>query len=241
MEESVNVRYVFMMMLAIADPDGIVVGTDVAIARRLNIPLQEFRNCVEILGRPDPDSNSQKAEGRRVVPSEAERGYQLVNYATYRGIRDEEDRREYMREYMRKRRAGENAEDVAPVNSRKQRKQKLANAEAEKEVETDGKADSAPSLNEFLDFYRAKIADLGAPLSVEDYLLETHGYYSADVWPKGRMLAWRGLEGKIIAGYRSRHNELSGRGKPKPPPDRKPNFETPLDRKIRQLEQEGKL
>lgn len=116
MDETIPVRYTFVMMLAIADPHGYVIGTDVAIARRLNMPLQDFKECVAELMEPDPDSNSKEEEGRRVILSDAERGYFVVNYAKYRDTRDEEQRREYMKEYMRKRRA---EKDVAPVNNGK--------------------------------------------------------------------------------------------------------------------------
>lgn len=146
MEESVNVRYVFMMMLAVADPSGVVVGTDVAISRRLNIPLQEFRNCLEILSKPDPESNSPKHEGRRIVQSDTERGYLIVNYSTYRGIKDEQDRREYMRDYMRKKRAVSEPEDVANVNISKPVLAQLTHAEAEEEAETKAK-EEAPSTS----------------------------------------------------------------------------------------------
>lgn len=104
MEEPINVRYTFVMMLAIADPEGYVIGTDVAISRRLNMPKKEFLDCLAVLMAPDPDSNSQELDGRRITVSENERGYHIVNFVTYRDIKDQKDRREYMREYMRKRR-----------------------------------------------------------------------------------------------------------------------------------------
>lgn len=116
MEEPINVRYTFVLLLAIADPEGCVVGTDVAIARRLNMNLDEFRGCIEVLRQPDPDSNSKSHDGRRVIESDGERGYQLVNYTTYRDMKDEEDRRTYMREYMRKYREGKQS-----VNGGKQK------------------------------------------------------------------------------------------------------------------------
>ena len=141
MEEPVSVRYVFMMLLAIADPEGSVIGTDVAIARRLNIPTNEFTRCVETLGTPDPHSNSQEREGRRVVPSEGERGYLIVNYRTYRGLKDESERREYMREYMRNRRKGVHSEDVAPVNSRKHALDDVTQADVESEIEAKAKTE----------------------------------------------------------------------------------------------------
>lgn len=132
MDEDIPVRYTFVMLLAIADPKGYVVGTDVAIARRLNMPVADFLVCLKELMEPDPDSNSKEEDGRRVVVSDCERGYFLVNYVKYRDTRDEEHRREYMRVYMRKKRA---EKDVAPVNSGKQRKLRLAKEEGEVEAE----------------------------------------------------------------------------------------------------------
>ena len=93
MEEPINVRYTFVMMLAIADPEGYVIGTDVAIARRLNMPLDEFLDCLAVLMSPDPDSNSQELEGRRVAVSTSERGYHVVNFVTYRDLKDPIERR----------------------------------------------------------------------------------------------------------------------------------------------------
>lgn len=100
MEEPLEVRYAFMMLLAMCDPTGHVIGTDVAIARRMNMPLEEFRRCITALSQPDPDSNSMEQDGRRITPSENERGYFVVNYLTYRDMKSEEHKRKYMREYM---------------------------------------------------------------------------------------------------------------------------------------------
>lgn len=105
MEEPIHVRYTFVFLLAIADPKGYVIGTDTAIARRLNMPLADFQSAVEVLKRPDPNSNSKEYEGRRVVDSDIERGYFMVNYMTYRDLRDTEMRRDYMRNYMARRRS----------------------------------------------------------------------------------------------------------------------------------------
>ncbi len=105
MEEPINVRYTFVLMLAIADPEGYVIGTDVAIARRLNMKLDEFRKCLQVLMAPDLNSNSKEREGRRIIVSNGERGYQLVNYASYRDMKDPKERRDYMRDYMRDYRA----------------------------------------------------------------------------------------------------------------------------------------
>ena len=141
MEEELPVRYVFMMLLAIADPHGYVVGTDIAIARRLNIDVPLFKKCLCELMKEDPDSNSKEHEGRRVIDSDCERGYFLVNYVKYRDTRDEEDRRNYMREYMRKRRG---AKDVSTVNSGKQRKPRLAKEEVEVQGKEKAEGDTPP-------------------------------------------------------------------------------------------------
>lgn len=104
MEEDIMVRYTFIMLLAIADSKGLVIGTDIAISRRLNMPLDEFRKSAQVLMAPDPDSNSPAKDGRRIIPSEGERGYELVNYLTYRQMKNAENKKEYMREYMRAKR-----------------------------------------------------------------------------------------------------------------------------------------
>ena len=143
MDEEIVVRYTFMMMLAIADPQGYVVGTDVAIARRMNIPQDLFKKCLVSLMAPDENSNSKEHEGRRVIESDCERGYYLVNYRKYRDTRDEEHRREYMREYMRNRRSGK---DVTLVNNGKQCKPPLAKEEAEVKGEAEAEAIQPPAV-----------------------------------------------------------------------------------------------
>lgn len=140
MEEEIPVRYTFVMLLAIADPTGHVIGTDVAIARRLNMPLEEFTRCVERLRQPDPDSNSEEEDGKRLLLSEGERGYLIVNYLAYRNMKDEQDKRVYMKEYMRRIRAKKQNPDglltsVKPVSSRKTLLTGVTQAEAEAEEE----------------------------------------------------------------------------------------------------------
>lgn len=134
MEQPVMTRWVFVGLLAIADPQGHVIGTDVAIARRLNVSPDEFMEALQALMAPDPDSNSPEMEGRRVVESDCGRGYRLVNYLTYRNMRDEDQRREYMRGYMRDymRQKRSQHTDVRHV---KHVKLCLAQAEAEAEAE----------------------------------------------------------------------------------------------------------
>ena len=138
MEEPVDVRYVFVMLLAICDSTGHVIGTDIAIARRINLPVAEFVRCAEALLAPDPHSNSKEEEGRRIVHSQQERGYRVVNYLTYRDMKTVEQRREYMKNYMKQRRDAQRVKQ--PVNTRKLPLAQLGHAEAE--VDAEGKANA---------------------------------------------------------------------------------------------------
>ena len=142
MEESIPTRYCFVMLLAIADKDGNVIGTDVAIARQLNVDMDTFHAAIKVLSAPDIDSNSKECEGRRIVPSEGERGYRIVNYLTYRNIRDEENRRTYMREYMAEYRKRGSASGVTPESTRKP---PLAHADAEASSRVQRESQSPPA------------------------------------------------------------------------------------------------
>ena len=135
MEEPIETRYTFMMLLAIADQSGDVIGTDVALARTINLPLTTFTEAVKALMEPDPHSNSQDQEGRRLVPSENGRGYRIVNYTAYRAIKTAEEKKTYMREYMRARRESLKTKDVTDVNICKSALSDVTHTEAEAEAE----------------------------------------------------------------------------------------------------------
>jgi len=147
MEEKVTTRYVFMMMLALADRHGDVIGTDVAIARMMNVTADEFSQAIGPLLAPDPDSNSQAEEGRRLVSSENGRGYRIVNYVSYREMKSDEEKREYMRNYMRDRRAGSKP-DVKPVKKCKTSSSDVTQAEAEADTKAKAEKKNTPKGDE---------------------------------------------------------------------------------------------
>ena len=144
MEQNVETRYCFMMLLAIADIEGDIIGTDVAIARAINLPLERFKTSIEALMLPDADSNSQVLEGRRVVKSDNGRGYRIVNYKEYRAIKTTEEKRAYMRDYMRERRKSLSGKDVTAVKICKNVLSDVTHAEAEAEAEAEVKAKRKP-------------------------------------------------------------------------------------------------
>lgn len=132
MEEPLEVRYTFVMLLAICDQTGHVIGTNVAIARRINMPLADFERCLKALMAPDEHSNSREEDGRRVVLSDGERGLKVVNYVTYRDMKSDEEKRNYMREYMRKRREAQRLKEG--VKPRKTLLTDVTHTEAEAEA-----------------------------------------------------------------------------------------------------------
>ena len=108
-ELDLHVRFVWFCFLVICDRDGIVDATPESIARRINLPVVQVNDAIGELCKPDERSRSSEEDGRRLIPIRSTYGWQIVNYAKYRVMNREEDRRDYMRDYqrdyMRKRRA----------------------------------------------------------------------------------------------------------------------------------------
>jgi hypothetical protein len=183
MEEPIPVRYTFVMLLAVADQEGIVVGTDVALARRLNMPLAEFQSCLAALMEPDPDSNSRDFEGRRIVKSEGERGLQVVNYVKYRNLKTEDDKREYMRNYMRKYRQPEQVTEgckTCKIGKENVKVLSVSASESESSKERGtGETVALASKHPTLDEIKLVTAKAGLPDSDADYFFN---HWQANGW-----------------------------------------------------------
>lgn len=96
------------------------------------IPESDVISAIRFLCSADPKSRSKKEDGKRLLPMTSTGElpsdddfqtliYEVVNWEYYQKIRQEEDRREYMRNYMRDVRSSKS------VNTRKQPLAKLAN------------------------------------------------------------------------------------------------------------------
>jgi hypothetical protein len=109
----------FQQMLILCDPTGTIDMTAEAIARRTTIPIDVITTGIAALEAPDAESRMSNDEGRRIVRLDDHRswGWQIVNFVHYRNLRDEDARREYQRDLMRKRRAKANGADVSAVSS----------------------------------------------------------------------------------------------------------------------------
>ena len=117
--EDYQTRHVFMDLLVLADPQGVVDMTLESIARRTNVPIKILRASICKLLTADVNSRTATSDGRRLIPIDEGRawGWRIVNFTVYHGMKDENSRREYMRTYMRKRRACKH--DVNAVNAGK--------------------------------------------------------------------------------------------------------------------------
>ena len=145
-------RLVWITMLAMADANGVVYASIGGLAHTARVNRDACEMAIQKLESPDPDSRSPEFEGRRIKKIEG--GFLLLNYAKYREARSEDERRLYMREYMKEYRKTD-------VNNRKQKltrvnrsKPPLAQAEAEAEAEntpkppegaSKGKKDNLPT------------------------------------------------------------------------------------------------
>lgn len=134
----------FQQLLVLADQEGSVDMTSVAIARRTTIPLEIIEVGIEALLKPDLHSRTPTEEGRRILPLAEGRtwGWRIVNFKHYRDLKREQDRRDYHREYWHKRKDKEHNQDSTELNSlnrthQTQPNQPIAEAEAEADKERD--------------------------------------------------------------------------------------------------------
>ena len=92
--------------IAKADREGIVILNPALLAPIIGTSRVDIERAIEYLERPDPNSKNPEHEGRRLLHMSGY-AYTVVSHAIYRGMNNGEDRRKYMREYMRKRRGEE--------------------------------------------------------------------------------------------------------------------------------------
>ncbi len=145
-------------LIVLADADGVIDMTPPAIAGKTSIPLEILEKGLKILSEPDPYSRSPESNGVRIQLLDEQRpwGWFLVNHKKYQGLRTAEDRREYMRGYMRNRRAEQAVNNS--VNSGKQSLAQLANKDKDKDIDIDkDKPTTAPAVpaefEEFKEIY----------------------------------------------------------------------------------------
>jgi len=99
-----EVRLLFVSMLAKADSSGFVEAALPGLAKLANLTLPEVESAIKSLESPDPHSKNPEHEGRRILKVPG--GWMLLNYEEYHSRKGNEERRQYMRDYMQNYRAG---------------------------------------------------------------------------------------------------------------------------------------
>ena len=114
----------FMAMLALANQHGEVDASPARIAGSLGCELDFVLRGIKSLEAPDPHSRTPDQDGRRIVRltnedgKERPFGWLIVNYAKYRAIRNEEERRAYKREWDRQHRSRNPTNPTGPDRKR---------------------------------------------------------------------------------------------------------------------------
>lgn len=139
---------VFTNLLAHADKNGEVDIHPRAIADEVGLPEPQVREALLYLEAVDPESRTPTEDGRRIVRMDAHRawGWRIVNYAKYRAIRSEEDRREQNRLAQDRFRKKNKPASADGSQSKPKKAQAEADAEEEAEGEAKKKATPAPWL-----------------------------------------------------------------------------------------------
>jgi hypothetical protein len=106
---------VWNYMLANCDAKGRVEMNPFLVAVLLGCSTEGVQRGLDYLASPDPKSRTKDHEGRR-IEREGEYLYHIFNHEKYRGIRDEADRREYQRQWVKGKRASRSID--APVDCR---------------------------------------------------------------------------------------------------------------------------
>ena len=106
MEEDIEIRYVWLCMIATADKEGFIDATIPALARKFNVPEKIMSKAIECFLAPDATSRTPTDDGKRIEPIRETFGWKIINYEKYRDMRTTDDRRNYMKDYMQKYRQG---------------------------------------------------------------------------------------------------------------------------------------
>jgi hypothetical protein len=128
-EDHATVR-VWITMLVMADPDGVVRAADSGIVHEARVTATEGTKALKILSEPDLESKSQEFGGRRI--ERVDEGWLVLNYAKYRETRT---RQQVMAAERQRRRREKLQGDRDP--SRPSRPSRPVTTEGDVEVEGD--------------------------------------------------------------------------------------------------------
>jgi hypothetical protein len=127
-------RIVWITLLAMASPKGIVHAAIPGIARRANVTIEAAQKAMKILEAPDPYSRSTAFEGRRV--GRDGRDWIILNFDEHRRRQAEDDERERKRIWWENNR-GKNAKKSSKLANTSGTLAETSPSEADTEADTD--------------------------------------------------------------------------------------------------------
>jgi hypothetical protein len=147
--------------IAKADIDGTVLLNPALLAPVIGTSTESIRQAVDFLQQPDEHSKNPDHEGRRLLHQSGHL-YFVVSHEIYRGMKSNEDRREYMREYMRTKRSKsdvnslQSLQDLTKVNPASASVYSSAFPEGGCKGDAKSIRFSSPAVSEVADFCRIK-------------------------------------------------------------------------------------
>lgn len=115
--EDNETRIVWITMLALADQHGEINATIPGLSRLSGVPIPAVEAALAKFQSPDPYSRTPDFEGRRIEKCDG--GWVLLNFPKYRESRDSENRRDQVRQAVRRHRskqAGDYGNQCNPCN-----------------------------------------------------------------------------------------------------------------------------
>lgn len=185
---------VFTNLIAHADSVGNVDKHYRAIAEETGISIDRVKAAIANLEAPDPESRSPEEEGKRLIPLDEHRawGWNIVNYAKYRSIRNEEDRREQNRlaqeRFRAKKRAEKDDHLVSIVSRVSQDKPK----QKEKHKQKDKKEETREETSVEVSVGKSKIVE-----ELFEFWQTVHGHPTARLTNERR----KKISGRLKSGY----------------------------------------
>lgn len=212
-EEPDHVRLLFITLLALCDKHGCVYGSRPGLERAANIAWYTDSDSDidpwEVLLGPDTTSSDKmrapENEGRRI--EEIPGGFRLLNFEYYRGLRNEDDRREQNR-IAQERFRNKSKQSKPPSATVSHDKPLKAHTEAE--ADTEGYVGALPRKRSFvkpsLEELKFAVLKAGLPEAEAQNFLN---YYEARGWMMGKspMRSWPHAVGNWKKNYEQRRYE----------------------------------
>ena len=177
---------VFQQLIVLADQDGVIDMTSIALHRRTTIPLPIIEKGLKALQEPDPISRSKNEDGRRIVLLDEERnwGWVIVNYAYYRDLAKAADRREKNKESQRKSREQRHQSSSHVISSQQ------PSAEIEhKDIDSDVNIDSKIKTKATKRFVKPSIEEINTYCRERKNAIDAEqffNHYETNGWMRGK-------------------------------------------------------